>query len=139
MSTFESQIGQVSNCPFVSKTGATGQASSFLISVVKDGSLTSLGAGASVSELASGAYNVAITFSQAGNYTIITDGQVIATVLVFDNSTRNMLGSILDGTMGSWRWDKVTGKYTLYGISGQVVATYDIEDTVQFTSRQRTS
>ena len=139
MSALESSIGQVANCPFVAKNGATGQASSFVVSVVKEGVLTSLGAGASVSELASGAYNVAITFSQAGNYVIITDGQVIARVIVFDTSTRNILSSILDGTMGSWRWDKVTGTYTLYGISGQVVAAYDIEDTVQFTSRQRTS
>lgn len=139
MSAFESPIGQVTHCPFVSKAGTTGQASSFAVSVVKDGVLTLLGAGASVSELANGAYNVAITFSQAGNYVIITDGQVIARVLVFDNSTRNVLSAILDGTMGSWRWDKVSGSYTLYGISGQIVATYDIEDTVQFTSRQRTS
>lgn len=139
MSTFEASIGQVVNIPFVSKAGTTGQASSFAVEVIKDGVLGTLGTGAVVSELSNGAYNIAITFSQAGNYSLITDNQVVASVLIFNNSTRNMLSAILDGTMGSWRWDKVSGTYTLYGVSGQVVATYNIEDTVQFTSRQRTS
>lgn len=139
MSAFEANIGQVVHLPFVDKNGATGNAGSYSVVVVKDGVAVS-GIGVPVvTEIGSGAYNIAITFTVAGSYTVITDGQVIARVTVYDHSTRAILNSLLDGTMGSWRWDKVSGTYILYGINGNQVATYNIEDTVQYTSRQRTS
>lgn len=139
MSTIEASIGQLVKVPFISKTLATGQAGSYALKVIRDGVLTTIGSSAVFSEIGNGVYSVAISFPQAGDYYLIADDQIISIVLVSETTTRSMISAILDGTLGSWRWDKVSGSYTLYGIGGQVVATYNIEDTVQLTSRQRTS
>lgn len=139
MSTIEATIGQLVKVPFISKTLATGIAGSYSLKVILNGVLTTIGNSAVFSEIGNGVYSVAISFPQSGDYYLIADDQVISTVLVSEVTTRGMVSAILDGTLGSWRWDKVTGTYTLYGLSGQVVATYNVEDTVQFTSRQRTS
>jgi hypothetical protein len=87
-------------------------------------------------EIGSGLYTANFTPTTTGKWTVFIEGQTYGLEIV-SKTLQNALGELLDESLGSWTWNKVTGLLTLFKADSSVLATYTVTDTAQAASRER--
>lgn len=97
-------------------------------------------ASASLSVTQLGSTNVwSISFvpNSTGIYTVYAFGQVQFRAQANTKSIYASLANIEDYTLGNWMWNKQTGLLTLYRVNGSVLATYNMLDQSNSSSREK--
>jgi hypothetical protein len=127
-------LGQPTTLPF---TATAGQ-SSFPVITLLNGALLSPQPIFTFSEIGQGLYTLTFTPAQTGEYSVYVNTQIIK-VECQQQSLQTSLQTLTDAALGSWSWNKSTGILTLLTSSGTTLATYNVTDSAQTTSRERTS
>lgn len=126
------------NSPFstvVSSSGAT--ALSDLV-LYKDGSTTSVTPTA-VRVGTTDTWTVSFTPTETGVFEVHAFGLIQIRVLAVQKLSRQMIANVENEALGSWSWNKQTGVLTLVTQTGDVFATFTVEDTLTNSSRERVS
>lgn len=88
-------------------------------------------------ELVAGVLVSTFTPTQLGFQHLVVDGRVVGDLEVVPKAYSLSLASLEDVALGSWSLDKGTGVLTLYTQQGDPLATYDVVDSVEVTSREK--
>lgn len=83
----------------------------------------------------------AVTFTPTttGVFTFYAFGQVQFRAQCASKSLYTFLGNLEDESLGSWSWDKNTGVLTVLRQNGTILATHNVVDNTQISSRERVS
>jgi hypothetical protein len=127
-------LGQPTTLPFTAPVGMT----SFPIIALLNGALLSPQPAVTFSVIGQGLYTLTFTPAQTGEYSIYVNSQIL-NVECQQQSLQTSLQTLADAALGSWSWNKSTGVLTLLTASGTTLATYNVTDSAQTTSRERTS
>lgn len=84
-------------------------------------------------------WTVSFTPTETGVFEVHAFGLIQVRVLVVQKLSRQMLSNVENEALGSWSWDKQTGVLTLVTQTGDVFATFTMEDTLTNSSRERVS
>lgn len=87
-----------------------------------------------------GATNLwSVTFvpNTTGVYTLVAFGQVQFRAQAITKSVYSSLANLEDYTLGNWLWNKQTNLLTLYRVNGSVLATYNMLDQNNSSSREK--
>ena len=128
-------LGQPTTLPF---TAPAGGPASFPTIALLNGALLSPQPSFTFSEIGQGLYTLTFTPAQTGEYSIYVNAQILK-VECQQQSLKTSLQTLTDAALGSWSWNKSTGVLTLLTSSGTTLATYNVTDSAQTTSRERTS
>jgi hypothetical protein len=72
-----------------------------------------------------------------GTYTLFGDGKVLATVEVTSRSLRSFMQNLEDESLGSWTWNKTTGAMQMLRQDGTLLASFNVIDNLNTSSRER--
>lgn len=107
------------------------------VSVFKDGSASSLSLTITETASGSGVYKIVSTPSSTGQYYFVTSTQIIACVNVVTKTVATYLKNLEDEALGSWSWNKTSGVLTMYRQTGEVLATFDVAQSLTEATRER--
>lgn len=83
-------------------------------------------------------WSVTFTPNSTGNWSLFAFGAIQERVKVQTKSIYDYLRNIEDEALGSWSWDKDTGVLTLLRQDGSALATFNVSDGIDLSSRERT-
>lgn len=84
-------------------------------------------------------WTVSFTPNATGLWTLFGFGTVQFRTKTVAKSLYDFLNNIEDESLGSWSWDKTAGTLTMLRQDGTLMATYDVVDGLETSSRERVS
>jgi hypothetical protein len=131
---FETPVGSVAKIYFTSTPGKNiGDA------VVLNGSAVIGSPTLSIYEVLSGIFVVDYIPATTGVHCVFADGNVIARLEVVQKTSQALLKNIEDEALGSWSWDKQQGNLVMIRQDGTELARFDVVETLEIASRERTT
>lgn len=88
-------------------------------------------------EIGGGLYTINFTPTSVGNLSIFVEGVLLPSIEVVSRSTSSILQNLEDESLGSWTWDKVTGKLEVLRQNGSSLAKFNVVDNISNASRER--
>lgn len=135
MIQLDKRINQPIKIPFAEANGTTGVVA-FSIVFLKDG-VSYPGLAPTTTEIGGGIYTVDVTFTETGVYTVIVDDALAASINVVEKDFYSILQDLDDVAQGSWVYDKAASTLRLIRQDGSDLATFDVVDDVNTSSRER--
>lgn len=135
MINIDARLNQVVKVPFAEANGTTGL-TTFPVTILKDGEVSATPI-FTFDEVGGGIYTAEATFLETGLYTIIIDGRISAVVNVVEKVMYDILNDLDDVGQGSWIYDKSTGVLRLIRQDGNDLATFNVVDDPETSSRER--
>ncbi len=120
--------------PFVEATNQTG-VTVFPYTILKDG----IAYGSVVpifDEISGGVYTAELTFTEVGQYSIIIQDEIAAFINGVEKDVYTILQDLDDVAQGSWVYDKTIGTLTLKRQNGSDLASFDVVDDENTSSRE---
>lgn len=130
-------INQLLRVPFLSVNLVTGKTVFPNITFLVDGAVTAISY--ATTEIGNGLYTLNFTPASTGIYTIFVEQTIAATASIVSRTVDSYLKNIEDEAIGSWVWDKTTGRLNLVRQDGTPLAVYAVVDDLTIASRSRTS
>lgn len=90
-------------------------------------------------EIGGGLYTIHFTPTASGELSLFIEHILYPAIEVVSVTNTVILQNIVDESLGSWTWDKVSGVLTLIRQSGTTMATFNVVDTISNASRERIS
>lgn len=129
-------VNQPVKLPFVS-TGLVTGLTTFTSTITNNGNVVVLSP--TFTEIGGGLYTATFTPATTGEWLLFIQGQIQARFTVVTKSLYTVIQDLTDEALGSWTWNKTTGLLTLYKSDATTLATYNIVDTLESSSRERLS
>lgn len=82
-----------------------------------------------VTNVALGIYSVTFTPAETGQFDVVVDGVVVASIEVVTRSVFSFLQNLEDQALGSWEWNKSTKEMSLFRQDGTLLGSYTADDT----------
>lgn len=82
-------------------------------------------------------WSISFTPTVTGVYSLFAFGMIQLRLKCVEKSAYSILANIEDEAVGSWSWDKQTGKLTMFRQNGTVLSTYNVVDNLLISSRER--
>lgn len=135
MIQLDKRINTPIKIPFAEANGTTGLVA-FSSVFLKDGD-NYVGLAPTYSEIGNGIYTMDVTFTETGVYTVIIDDAISAVVNVVEKDFYSILQDLDDVAQGSWVYDKAASTLRLIRQDGSDLASFDVVDDVDISSRER--
>lgn len=132
---YRSEIGKVVAMSVVSPNATVGL-TSFPYVLTVDGALPTLPVPVTFSEIGQGVYKVSFVPGSTGVYQFFSGGVENFHIEVVTSSEHSTLSTILSYIVGSWKWDKITGRLEYFDIDGNFLNSYEMKDSAQESSRE---
>ena len=133
----ELTVNQPTRQVFVASGLSTGKTVFNPVITLLNGVVHTLFPSPTFSEIGSGVYTINFTPSSTGRLNIFIEGQVQVDAEIVTKTLAEALEEISEEALGSWSWNKGTGRLTLYRSDSSILSTYDVVDTVSLASRER--
>lgn len=82
-------------------------------------------------------WSVSFTPNSTGEWSLFAFGTIQFRVKVVAKSIYDFARNIEDESLGSWQWDKESGVLTMLRQDGSALATFEVNDTLETSSRER--
>lgn len=132
---FEAAVGSVVKIYFSTTAGV----SSFPDQIVLNGSTVVISPSLSFLEIGNGLYIASYTPAATGTHCVFARGQVLARIDVVQKTSQTILKNLEDEAIGSWSWNKQAGTLTMTRQDGTALASFNVVETLDLASRERTS
>lgn len=103
--------------------------------LLKDGNATS--ESVAYSQISPGFFKAAFTPTSTGIYSLIFSNVLQWQIQVVAKSSQSFLRNLEDEALGSWQWDKLTKRLTMIRQDGTTMATFEVQDSLDLSSRER--
>lgn len=133
MNNFEAAVGVPTKLYFSTTPGQT-----INDAIVLVGSAVTANPVLSINEIMNGLYVADYIPSITGTHCIFARGVVVARIEVVQKTSQAILKNLEDEALGSWQWDKQAGTLTMLRQDGSALATFNVSETLELSTRERT-
>jgi hypothetical protein len=89
-------------------------------------------------EIGGGLYTINFTPKAVGSISLFVEQGLRLDIEIAQRTNTQVLQNLEDSSMGSWIWDKVAGTMKMIRQDGTLLANFNIVDTLNSASRERT-
>jgi hypothetical protein len=133
MNNFEAAVGVQTKVYFTSIPGRTITGGIVLVNGAIIGSPV-----LTVYEVTNGLFVADYLPTITGSHCLFIDNQLVARIEVVQKTVQTLLKNIEDESLGSWVWDKQAGTLQMFRQDGTELARFNVEETLETSSRERT-